>query len=1138
MSSVPSFFAKLGQKYKQLPKYQRYIGISITLYLTWTLLLGLLLPYLLTQQIPKQLSNQIQRPVSLTQVKINPFTLEVELTDFAIKEKDDQPFVGFKRLGLNIQFWDSLFQQGLSLTDITLENPHAEVKRLDSEEALRFNFSDILETLAKNSEAQPETEPEPEGAKTIPHFILKNLAIVDANLHLLDEITQGEVSYPKVNLNVASFDSHNPIVATKMSSDAAKPQPIEGQSVDAKNEAAQKANRYHMEFHSDRGGKIALKGQVQLTPFELVGDVRLSRIDLPQLWAFVDKAFHVSLDKGYVDFATEYRVAMDDDQLEASTSAGELSFSELLITHEQRELISLGRFALSGIAADLGQQQIDVAALTSSDLLVNARLDDKGVDLAALLAPKASGDKSPTEVKTDNATSPDAVANQNSNEQTSREQASSEQASSEPAAGEQVAKTDTSTETNTGSKPDTETGSNTDTKTDSQAPSWHAKLEKISLSNYQLNLTEQLFKEENLWQIGQLQLTTGAVDESLSQPIDYQLALAINQSAKVQSQGQIDALAKQVSAELSLDGLSLNWFQNYIAPIVNIKIDDGRLATSGQLLADANGKLNYQGTLQVDDLQVKDLKANKTLVKWQQLDLNQLDFDKEANKLAIDQVTLNKPYGRILINEDRTTNFQDLLVAADDNASADDSAADADPSGAAKPATRKNDKQENDKQEKQAAKKKAVAQTADAAKPMALSINKIVFKDGSTFFADNSLTPNFAASIEQLEGNIANLSSSSDKAAKVDIKGKIDRYAPVVLKGEVNPLLEQPYLDLDLSFKHVELTSVNPYSGTYAGYYIDKGLMSLDLKYQLENNQLVGDNHLVVDQLQLGKKSNSSLATSLPVTLAIALLQDRHGVIDLGLQVSGDLNEPSFSFGSIIATAFTNVITKAVTAPFSLLAGLLGSDDELDKVAFTPGLATLPEESQSLLSKLAKGLADRPKLTVSAKGAVDPVSDSQALMTAKLHQALIAQAQLDDAKFTEAQMPAELTASTFPTTGILSDALKSLYEKTLQKDPGEVLKEIKQQLAQQDNSAGKNSAEKLSDEELQTRWHIALYNYLVSAQQLDDNALGQLAQSRALAVKQYLIEEAKIEPGRVFVLDSQAALDTSAPQALLTLSAE
>ncbi|MCG9746023.1 DUF748 domain-containing protein [Shewanella sp. Isolate8] len=1101
MSSVPSFFAQLGQKYKQLPKYQRYIGISITLYLTWTLLLGLLLPYLLTQQIPKQLSDQILRPVSLGEVKINPFTLEVELTDFAIKEKDDQAFVGFKRLGLNIQFWDSLFQQGLSLSDITLENPHAEVKRLKSEQALRFNFTDILETLAKNS---PQAEPEVEGNATIPHFILKNLAIVDANLHLADEITRGEVSYPKVNLKVASFDSHNPIVATRIN-DQDQDQDNENDSKADKagtnSNAEAKANRYHMEFHSDRGGKIALKGQVQLTPFELVGDISLNHIDLPQLWAFVADAFNVSLDKGYVDFATEYRVAQEGDKLEASTSAGELSFNQLQISHEQRELITLGRFALTGIEADLGQQRVDLAALTSSDLTVNARLDDKGVDLAALLTPKASA----VETTSSDTSSTETSANATSTSETSSNETTASQANSEQVAEAEI-------EANAGEQTAEQTA---EQAVDSnEASGWHARLAKIELSNYRLNLTEQLFKEENLWQISQLQLTTGALDESLSQPIDYQLALAINQNAKVQTKGQIDALAKQVSADLSLEGLSLNWFQNYIAPIVNIKIDDGRLATSGQLLADANGKLNYQGTLQVDDLQVKDLKANKTLVKWQQLDLNQLDFDRKANKLAIDQVTLDKPYGRILINEDRTTNFQDLLVAqaASEDAKSDKTEPDSAKPDSAKPAKAE---QKSDK-------------IGDAAKPMALSINKIVFKDGSTFFADNSLTPNFAASIEQLEGNIANLSSSSDKAAKVDIKGKIDRYAPVVLNGEINPLLEQPYLDLDLSFKHVELTSVNPYSGTYAGYYIDKGLMSLDLKYQLENNQLVGDNHLVVDQLQLGKKSNSSLATSLPVTLAIALLQDRHGVIDLGLQVSGDLNEPSFSFGSIIATAFTNVITKAVTAPFSLLAGLLGSDDELDKVAFTPGLAMLPEESQTLLSKLAKGLADRPKLTVSAKGAVDLINDSQALMTAKLHQALVVEAQLDDAKFTEAQLPQALTASTFPTTGILSDALKSLYQKTLQKDPDEVLKEIKQQQAQQE----------INQEELQTRWHIALYNYLVSAQQLDDNALGQLAQQRALAVKQYLIEQANIEAGRVFVLDSQAALDTSASQALLTLSAE
>ena len=130
----------------------------------------------------------------------------------------------------------------------------------------------------------------------------------------------------------------------------------------------------------------------------------------------------------------------------------------------------------------------------------------------------------------------------------------------------------------------------------------------------------------------------------------------------------------------------------------------------------------------------------------------------------------------------------------------------------------------------------------------------------------------------------------------MDLKGKIDKYAPVTLQGEINPLLQKPYLDLDLVFKSVELTTVNPYSGTYAGHYIDKGQLSLALNYQLQDNQLIGKNHLVIDQLQLGKPSESDLATSLPISLAIAILQDRNGVIDLGLEVSGDVDNPDFSF--------------------------------------------------------------------------------------------------------------------------------------------------------------------------------------------------------------------------------------------------
>lgn len=1050
MSSVPSLFTRLGQKYKRLPKYQRYIGISLSLYLTWTLLLGLLVPYLLVQQTPKQLSSLLNRPVVLENVSINPFTLAVKIDGFAIEEKDNSAFVGFEQLAFQYQFWHSVFNWGFSFTDVTLASPYANIRRVVSDEPLRFNFSDIIDTLNATT---AETPPQEQNPKGIPHFMVSRLAIVDATLDLADDITDSQVNYHKLNLMVNAFDSENPLAVTgEMNS--------------------QQVNSYDIEFHGKDGGVTALKGQVQLAPLDVRGDITLSDIPLPQFWSFVAKDFNVSLDKGYLDFSTNYRLTIDNEQLIVTANKGELAFKQLAVNHQQQTVMTLDTVALHNIDFDLANKQVTIDALNSKNLLLNAYIDKEGVDLVTLFTPKSM-----------QASGAEAV------EKTTMP----EPAKSQPETV--TAHTETSQKAPDTSKAETLTTDNQGTPANaniptSPEPQWSAVLKSIEISGYRLALKEQLLNNENLWNIGDIKLTTGSIDAALSAPIDFELALNLNQQGQLATSGQVDAKSQQVQAQFTLTKLALNQFQNFLTPYLNIDLEQGWLSTQGELVADAEAQMRVNAAVQIEELSVKDNLQQQPLLKWHHFDINQMTFDKQTNALVIDQVTLTKPFGRVLIAEDRSTNFQGLVKQPDPRA--------------------------------EVASEKAQLNANETQPPMALSINNVIINDGSTFFADKSLTPNFAASIEQLSGSISNLSSNSNKAAGVDINGKIDRYAPVTLKGEINPLLEQPYLDLDLSFKHVELTSVNPYSGTYAGYYIDKGLMSLDLTYRLENNQLMGDNHLVVDQLKLGKKSESSLATSLPVTLAIALLQDRNGVIDLGLQVSGDLNEPSFSFGSIIITAFTNVITKAVTAPFSLLAGLLGSDDELDKVNFNVGSATLDSDSQSLLDKLAKGLKDRPKLRLSAKGAVDVAQDSQALMTAQLQQKLAQTANIDIAS-----LPAGLTPSTYPTSGVLSDALKRLYETELSKPADEIKQQVEAQQEQ-----------KLSEDDLLTRWHIALYNSLLSHQDIGESALGALAQQRAVTVKQYLIEQAKIEPGRVFVLDSQADLNTSASQSLLTLSAD
>ena len=604
-----------------------------------------------------------------------------------------------------------------------------------------------------------------------------------------------------------------------------------------------------------------------------------------------------------------------------------------------------------------------------------------------------------------------------------------------------------------------------------------------------------------IWQLGPINLSTGKLVSDFSSPIEYQLSTVINEQSQLSSSGQVDVQAQSINAEIDFNNMSLTRLQPYIDPYINVTIEDGIFSTQGSLSADANDRLVYQGKAQISQLDIKDNVLKQPLLNWETMDINQLSYDRKQAKIDIDEINFDSLFSRLIIAADRSTNISQLIH--DNN-----------------PAPETLNAQKTEPQLASAATQET-AKSQDESPEMQLNINRIGFKDSSAFFADNSLTPNFASGIELLNGDIINLSSNPQTTASVDLAGKIDKYAPVTLKGDVNPLLEQPYLDLNLNFKKVELTSVNPYSGTYAGYYIDKGQLSLDLNYKLKDSVLVGTNHLVIDQLKLGKRSNSEEATSLPISLAVALLQDRHGVIDLGVDVAGDINSPSFSFGSVIINALGNVITKVVTSPFSFIAGLVGSEDVIDKVSFTDGASLIEHQQQLTLDTLASALIERPLLTLNIKGSVDVANDKPALAERKFHKKLAKAAAIK-----LRALPTHLSASQFPTTGPLTNALYLLAEQEL----GQLPSDIKQQLL--------TESPELNQEELTTRLHISLYNMLKNNQPVSADDLGLLAQARASAVKAYLVEQGQVDASKVFVLESRINTHQNASVAMLELQAK
>lgn len=1032
MSAKPKKAINLRKMYRQLPRYQQYLSIVLAVYLSFITLLGLVVPYIALQQIPAQLSDMIKRPVSLNDVSINPFNLHVSLTELHILEEDRTDFSGFSELSFELSFWHSLVNGAVSIKDVTLTRPYLLAERLSQHEGEEFNFSDIINALKKNKTDASTVEDTP---AELPHIMVNTLAIVSAHLKYTDMLTDSQLNYPDINLSVEGFDTLKEI----------------GSQQDL-------SNRFSIRLRGKNGGEIATQGQLQLSPLNVIGSVQLNAIDLPDFWSFISEEFQAHLDSGRFDFSTEFALsshpASIENPIELTTSNGQFALRDIVFTHEKRALLSLPLFAAENIALDLSHKQIQVSRIYSENFTLDSRISADGFDLIPLFKPHFVSTQTVNQAtkQTDENTT-------NSEHITSSVKQRLPEGDKPPLKAEQT---------------------------------WSVIVDKVELKDFDIKVKDSLVSNDTLWQIAPLNLVTGEIYSDLRSPIQYQLDLSINRKGQFEANGALDLKQQRINSKVQLTDFSLPQLQAYLSPYLNINLEQGELSVQGQVKASSADDIIFIGDGAIKDLSIEDKIQHKTLLKWQSMALSHIDFDQHQHQLSIDAIDFVKPYSRLIIAKDRTTNIEGLLIEQPMN-------------------------------------KESQTQETNLKKPtndkLTLVIGKLGFTQGSTFFADNSLTPNFAASIEQLEGEISQLSSISAKPAKVDITGKIDKYAPVTLKGEINPLLAMPYLDLALKFANVELTSVNPYSGTYAGYYIDKGQLSLDLNYQLKDNQLQGSNHMVVDQLTLGKPSDSSLATSLPVTLAIALLQDRHGVIDLGLEVSGDLNSPEFSFGSIILTAFTNVITKAVTAPFSLLSGLFGDDESLNSIEFESGLAVINDIEATKLSTLTNALIERPKLTLNIEGAIDPINDSRELKSFMLKQKL---AQISNLELSE--IPNPLSASNFPTEGPLSQALIALFENEV----GGIANDVKTQIIAQNEQNETLS----SKQAVNTQWHIALYNQVLNHQRVDEQMLGTLASARALAVKAHLVDINKLDPSRIFLLDSHIEINQDAQEAILTLGAE
>jgi uncharacterized protein involved in outer membrane biogenesis len=466
--------------------------------------------------------------------------------------------------------------------------------------------------------------------------------------------------------------------------------------------------------------------------------------------------------------------------------------------------------------------------------------------------------------------------------------------------------------------------------------------------------------------------------------------VAVNGGARwnpLASEARIDARNLDVAA-----------LRPYLAARLNAVLARAEVSGRGRVIAsqvspDAPLALNYAGNARVGNLHLLDASGENDLLKWQVLDLDQVivRLGQEPPNVSVGKVALSDFYARVIVSGQGRLNLVDVIKRGDYSAAPSEAAKPlgervAPKSDAGMPVDR--EMLGNEVPASRDAGKTATtvlaAPVADPATPRpVIRIGHIDFTRGNVNFTDNFIKPNYTANMTGLGGTVTTLASDGAEPATLTLAGKIDDDAPLEIDGRLNPLAPILFLEIEGRTRGVDLPRLTPYSVKYAGYPIVKGKLSMEVKYKVEDGRLAANNHLFLDQLTFGEKVESPTATKLPVLLAVSLLKNSRGEIDLNLPISGTLSDPKFSVGSVIVQVIVNLLTKVVTAPFTLLAAAFGGGEELGYVEFAPGAAVLQQEQTKRVDTLAKALSERPGLKLDVIGRVDPGLDTDGVRRAK-----------------------------------------------------------------------------------------------------------------------------------------------------------
>jgi hypothetical protein len=593
---------------------------------------------------------------------------------------------------------------------------------------------------------------------------------------------------------------------------------------------------------------------------------------------------------------------------------------------------------------------------------------------------------------------------------------------------------------------------------------WTVWIKEITMKDHAIDFEDRTLPTPAQVVVRSFTVKTRDVRIPITEALPIEVGMQLNGTGTIRVNGSVRPNPPQTDVALVLKDIAIRPFQPYFEKFVRVDVQSGAVNLDGtmHLATDhPNGPLmSYEGNVRVEGLSVADRDQGDEVASLQTLSLNKVVVTVDPTTVSIKEVGLQQPMAHLVVQLDGGLNLGRLVVVAPPSASADE---------------------------------KAVEPQKAKSPPVPMTISVVKLAKAAATFRDNSVQPPVQTGISNLTGTIKGLSSKQLARADVDLTGRVGEMASLKIAGTINPLSEDTFTDLTISLGGMDLTAQGPYSRKFVGYGLSKGKLSLDLKYRVSQKLLEAENKVVVDQLTFGEKVDSPDATSLPVMLAVALLKDRHGRIDIDLPIRGDLKNPDFKYGKAVLSVLLNLLTKIVASPFTLMGKLIpggGDAEELQYLEFDPGAIAVVATELKKVEAIAKGLDERPGLRLEITGTADPVRDRKVLALQKLNAQLLARWQRGKGILKQADLP------------IVEEerAIKELFDQQRSLQP----------VATPAESAQLPSKPPTIEE---------MRQQLVVAIPVPDSELRLLAQQRAEQMRGQLIVDGKLADERVFLTE-------------------